>query len=64
MAKAQAFGDKVHGKIRTNKRMVKYILPAKGEGRSKVRFKEGMIIVPDDQEHGAFMNTQMAELLK
>ena len=50
MAKAQAFGDKVRGKIRTNKKMVRYILPLKNN-KNALRFREGMLAVPEDKEH-------------
>jgi len=64
MAKAQAFGDKVRGKIRTHKRMVRYILPLKKDRSSNLRFREGMLNVPDDKEHGDFVNEQMDQLIK
>lgn len=64
MAKAQAFGDKVRGKIRTHKKMVRYILPLKKDNNSSVRFKEGMLLVPEDKEHGDFVSEQMDQLIK
>ena len=36
MAKAQAFGDKVRGKVRTHKKMVRYILPMKKDIRTGI----------------------------
>jgi hypothetical protein len=64
MAKAQAFGDKVRGKIRTHKKMVRYILPLKKDKGTAVRFKEGMLSVPEEKEHGDFVNEQMDQLIK
>jgi hypothetical protein len=64
MAKAQAFGDKVKGKIRTHKKMVRYILPVKGSKQENLRFKEGMLAVPEDKEHADFIKANMDELLK
>ncbi len=63
MAKAQAFGDKVRGKIRTHKKMVRYILPLK-KGSSSLRFREGMLTVPEDKEHGDYVTEQMESLIK
>ncbi|MCF7823617.1 MAG: hypothetical protein K9N35_05535 [Candidatus Marinimicrobia bacterium] len=63
MAKAQAFGDKVRGKIRTHKKMVRYILPIKKDNNS-LRFKEGMLSVPEDREHGDFIADQLDTLSK
>jgi len=64
MAKAQAFGDKVKGKIRTHKKMVRYILPVKKQNAKGMRFKEGMLAVPEDKDHADFIAQQMDELLK
>jgi len=64
MAKAQAFGDKVRGKIRTHKKMVRYILPLKKDKSTAIRFKEGMLTVPDDKDHGDFVADQMDSLIK
>ena len=63
MAKAQAFGDKVRGKIRTNKKMVRYILPLKNN-KNALRFREGMLAVPEDEEHADYINEQMESLIK
>ena len=63
MAKAQAFGDKVRGKIRTHKKMVRYILPLKKDNNS-LRFKEGMLAVPEDKEHADYITEQMDSLIK
>ena len=64
MAKAQAFGDKVRGKIRTHKKMVRYILPLKKANSSSLRFREGMIAVPEEKEHADFVTEQMDSLIK
>ena len=64
MAKAQAFGDKVAGKIRTHKKMVRYILPVKNNKDENLRFKEGMLAVPEEKEHADFIKENMNELLK
>ena len=64
MAKAQAFGDKVRGKIRTHKKMVRYILPLKKDKSTALRFKEGMLAVPEEKEHADFINEQMDQLIK
>ena len=64
MAKAQKFGDKVRGKIRTHKKMVRYILPLKQEKSSALRFKEGMLAVPEEKEHGDYISEQMDSLIK
>lgn len=64
MAKAQAFGDKVRGKIRTHKKMVRYILPLKKDKSASLRFKEGMLSVPEEKEHGDYINEQMDQLIK
>jgi hypothetical protein len=64
MAKAQAFGDKVRGKIRTHKKMVRYILPLKKDKGTSLRFKEGMLAVPEEKEHGDYINEQMDQLIK
>ena len=64
MAKAQAFGDKVRGKIRTHKKMVRYILPLKKDKTSSLRFREGMLAVPEDKEHADFIIEQMDSLIK
>jgi len=64
MAKAQAFGDKVRGKVRTHKKMVRYILPMKKEKGTSLRFREGMLAVPEDKEHGDFVVEQMDSLIK
>ncbi len=63
MAKAQAFGDKVRGKIRTHKKMVRYILPMKKDINT-IRFREGMLAVPEDKEHADYVNEQMESLIK
>jgi len=63
MAKAQKFGDKVRGKIRTHKKMVRYILPLK-KGNNALRFREGMLAVPEDKEHADYINEQMESLIK
>ncbi len=63
MAKAQAFGDKVRGKIRTNKKMVRYILPLKKD-KNALRFREGMLAVPEGKEHADYINEQMESLIK
>ena len=64
MAKAQAFGDKVRGKVRTHKKMVRYILPVKKEKSNSIRFREGMIAVPEEKEHADFINEHMDSLTK
>ncbi len=64
MAKAQAFGDKVRGKIRTHKKMVRYILPLKKDKSTSLRFREGMLAVPEDKEHGDYIAEQMESLIK
>lgn len=64
MAKAQAFGDKVKGKIRTDKKMVKFILPIKGKSGSGVQFKEGLLVVPTDVDHADYVTEKMSDLLK
>ena len=64
MAKAQAFGDKVRGKIRTHKKMVRYILPLKKDKNASLRFREGMLSVPEDKEHANFIIEQMDSLIK
>ncbi len=64
MAKAQAFGDKVRGKIRTHKKMVRYILPLKKDKSSSLRFREGMLAVPEEKEHADYINEQMDSLIK
>lgn len=64
MAKAQAFGDKVRGKIRTHKKMVRYILPLKKDKSNSLRFREGMLSVPEEKEHGDYVNEQMETLTK
>ncbi len=63
MAKAQKFGDKVRGKVRTHKKMVRYILPIKKD-KNALRFREGMLAVPDDKEHADYINEQMESLIK
>jgi len=63
MAKAQAFGDKVRGKIRTHKKMVRYILPLKKDNNA-LRFKEGMLAVPEDRDHSDYITEQMDSLIK
>lgn len=64
MAKAQAFGDKVRGKIRTHKKMVRFILPIKKENSTSLRFREGMLAVPEEKEHADYINEQMDSLIK
>ncbi len=64
MAKAQAFGDKVRGKVRTHKKMVRFILPIKKKNSTSLRFREGMLAVPEDKEHAAYINEQMDSLIK
>ncbi|MEA3287478.1 MAG: hypothetical protein U9Q77_08915 [Candidatus Marinimicrobia bacterium] len=64
MAKAQAFGDKVRGKIRTHKKMVRYILPIRKDKGTSLRFREGMLEIPEDKEHGDFVVEQMDSLTK
>ncbi|NQV30511.1 MAG: hypothetical protein HQ508_06460 [Candidatus Marinimicrobia bacterium] len=64
MAKAQAFGDKVRGKIRTHKKMVRYILPLKKGKSTAIRFREGMLAVPEDKEHADYVVEQMDSLIK
>ena len=62
MAKASAFGDKVKGKIRTHKRMVKYILPVKSDEKN-LKFKEGMLVVPEDVDHADHIKAKLQEIL-
>ncbi len=64
MAKAQAFGDKVRGKVRTHKKMVRYILPLKKDKSSSLRFREGMLAVPEEKEHADYITEQMDSLIK
>jgi len=64
MAKAQAFGDKVKGKIRTHKKMVRYILPMKKDESEGLRFREGMLAVPEDKDHADYIKERMDELTK
>ena len=64
MAKAQAFGDKVRGKIRTHKKMVRYILPLKKDKSTSLRFREGMLAVPEEKEHADYITEQMDSLIK
>jgi hypothetical protein len=64
MAKAQAFGDKVRGKIRTHKKMVRYILPLKKDKSTSLRFREGMLAVPEDKEHADYITEQLDSLIK
>ncbi|NQV15422.1 hypothetical protein HQ531_08195 [bacterium] len=64
MAKSQAFGDKVRGKTRTHKKMVRYILPLKKDNSTALRFREGMLSVPEDKEYGDFVVEQMDTLTK
>ena len=64
MAKAQAFGDKVKGKIRTDKKMVKFVLPLKGKAGSGLRFKEGLLVVPEDKDHADYVAEKMSDLLQ
>jgi hypothetical protein len=64
MAKAQAFGDKVKGKIRTDKKMVKFILPMKGKSGTGVRFKEGLLDVPAEKDHADYIAEKMSDLLR
>lgn len=65
MAKAQKFGDKVRGKIRTHKKMVRYILPVKkGKDNNSIRFREGMLAVPEDREYSDYITEQMDSLIK
>jgi len=64
MAKAQAFGDKVRGKVRTHKKMVRYILPVKNAKNNSLRFKEGMLAIPDDRDHADYITEQMDSLTK
>ena len=64
MAKAQAFGDKVRGKIRTHKKMVRYILPLKKDKCNSLRFREGMLAVPEEKEHADYITEQMDSLIK
>ncbi len=64
MAKAQAFGDKVKGKLRTHKKMVRYILPIKGKNTGNLRFREGMLAVPEDKEHAEHIQAHIADLTK
>jgi len=63
MAKAQAFGDKVRGKVRTHKKMVRYILPMKKD-KNGLRFKEGMLAVPEEREHADYIAEHMDDLTK
>ncbi|MBC8377363.1 MAG: hypothetical protein H8E26_15090 [FCB group bacterium] len=64
MAKAQAFGDKVRGKTRTHKKMVRYILPLKKDKGNSLRFREGMLAVPEEKEHADYITEQMDSLIK
>ena len=64
MAKAQAFGDKVRGKVRTHKKMVRYILPLKKDKRNALRFREGMLAVPEEKEHADYITENMDSLIK
>ncbi len=64
MAKAQAFGDKVRGKVRTHKKMVRYILPLKKNKSNSLRFREGMLAVPEEKEHADYITEQMDSLIK
>jgi len=64
MAKAQAFGDKVKGKIRTHKKMVRYILPMKKAQGEGLRFKEGMLAVPEDKDHADYIQENLDNLTK
>ena len=64
MAKSQAFGDKVRGKVRTNKKMVKFILPMKGKAGVGLRFKEGFLDVPADKDHADYVVEKMSDLLR
>ncbi len=64
MAKAQAFGDKVRGKVRTHKKMVRYILPLKKDKSTSLRFREGMLAVPEEKEHADYITEQMDSLIK
>ena len=63
MAKAQAFGDKVRGKVRTHKKMVRYILPMKKD-KNALRFKEGMLSVPEERDHADYISEHMDDLTK
>lgn len=63
MAKAQAFGDKVRGKVRTHKKMVRYILPIKKD-KNALRFREGMLAVPEEKEHADYISEEMNSLIK
>ena len=63
MAKAQAFGDKVRGKVRTHKKMVRYILPMKKD-KNALRFKEGMLAVPEERDHADYIAEHMDDLTK
>lgn len=63
MAKAQAFGDKVRGKVRTHKKMVRYILPMKKNNNS-LRFKEGMLAVPEERDHADYITEHLDDLTK
>lgn len=64
MAKAQAFGDKVRGKVRTHKKMVRYILPLKKDKGNSLRFREGMLSVPEEKEHADYITENMESLIK
>ena len=64
MAKAQTFGDKVRGKGRTHKKMVRYILPLKKDKANSLHFREGMLAVPENKEHADYVNEQMETLIK
>jgi len=64
MAKAQAFGDKVRGKVRTHKKMVRYILPLKKDKGTSLRFREGMLSVPEEKEHADYITENMESLIK
>ncbi len=63
MAKAQAFGDKVKGKIKTHKKMVKYILPIMKKDGTGIRFKEGMLSVPESKDYAEYVKEKLPELL-
>lgn len=63
MAKAQKFGDKVKGKVRTHKKMVRYILPLKHK-KNAMRFKEGMLAVPEEKNHSDYITEHLDELSK
>jgi len=64
MAKAQTFGDKVRGTTRTHKKMVRYILPLKKDKSNSLRFREGMLNVPEDKEHADFITEKLDSLIK